>query len=128
MKNIFKRCAILFMALVVVFSMCGCGRKITVVNGSKCGTFTVTLTSGKDVGKKGTAKLTGDFPTTNNELNYHYLTCKNTPYKYKVSDNKITFTRTGGSGPDVIVGSYDGNGTFTVYNVKYCQNFMLGAN
>ena len=128
MKNAFKRCAVLLMALVMVVSMCGCGgtggtTEIIVKNGRKCGTFTITGTVSK---KGGTAKLSGQFPTTNNRVNYHYLTCRNTPYRYTVSGNVITFTRKSGSGPDVIKGYFDGKNTFIVYNATYCQNFLAG--
>ena len=122
MKDIFKRCAVLFMALAMVFSLCGCVNGCTRVNvriaeSNRCGSFTV---SGR-LGNAGTVTLTGKLPRFGGN---YYQSVNNQKYTYTRSGNNVTFTRKGGTsydGPKSVSGTYNSKtNTFTVRNANYC--------
>lgn len=130
MKDILKRCAVLFTALAMVFSMCGCGSSTRVkvtdpkVNRAAqetvCGTFQIT----GSLGTSGTVTLTGKLPRLKGANYTYYQSVSNQKYTYKRSGNTVTFTRKGGTtydGPKTVRGTYNSRtNTFTVNNANYC--------
>ena len=111
-----KRVFALLLALVMVFSMAGCKKKVTVkMNSGKCGTFEIDGT----LGNTGTVKLTGTV------FDNHNLPCvlKNVAYTYKRSGNSVTMTRKDiASAPKTISGTYNAvTNTFVLDKNWVCQ-------
>ena len=111
-----KRFIAMLLALVMVFSMTGCSKKVSVkANTKKCGTFEISGT----LGTSGTVKLTG---TVFDSRDYAYK-LNNVAYTYKRSGNSVTMTRKGvASAPKTISGTYDSaTNTFVLDKAGLCS-------
>ena len=128
-----KRFFALLLALVMVLSLTGCGKKVTVktppsasssasstktpssASSTKCGTFEIS----GSLGKSGTIKVTGTVFNSKGTL----YDLKNVTYTYKRDGSTVTMTRKGAaSAPKTISGTYDSiTNTFTLDNKSYCS-------
>lgn len=111
-----KRFFAMLLALVMVFSLTGCSKKVKVkADSSKCGTFEI---SGA-LGTSGTIQVTG---TVFDKRNLP-CTLKNVTYTYKRSGSSVTMTRKGiASAPKTISGTYNSvTNTFTLDSAGLCS-------
>lgn len=111
-----KRLLALLLALVMIFSLTGCSKKVkTEAKSGECGTFEISGT----LGTSGTVKLTG---TVFDKRDKAYK-LKDATYTYKRSGSSVTMTRKGiTNGPKTISGTYNSlTNTFTLDNKTACE-------